>query len=334
MLEKLKNINIKNIIRSFTLVWGLVLIIVMTITNLGFDEKFNWLTWLSNSLILFGIMVFGLLMGESWSKDNRRKAKKGVYQTNLNELDLLLKEIKNEMVYFNQYYSWELPRELHSKKVNYLMSNGLDPVKAERIVSLLTIEDFEQLKKHPIEKNGIIIRKLQEDEIEPVEDVLKGKVKLHPNGPSYFLSAYDDVKENAELLEQGKEIEKTRNKNKHSRRWIKILTSLGISLIFGILTVKDFMSSSDGQAWVNLVSRVTALFTSFFSGWLSGTKDVYLQAQALANKVSVLNLFHTNLKMKTFVPELEDEIAKKEYQKYLESIAIPSQIEDNNIATN
>ena len=321
MLEKIKNINIKNVIRSFTLVWGLILIIVMTITNLGINRNFDWLNWLSNSLILFGIMVFGLLMGESWSKDNRKKAKNGLYKVSLKELSDFLNSIKSEMVYFNQFYSWELPRELYSKKVNYLVNNGVDPIKAERIVSFCTIDDLEDLKQHPVLKdNDKIIRKLNEDEVEFVEEVLKGKIKLNPSNVAYFLSVFDDVEDNAELLEVGKQIDKKRDKNKHSRRVIKIFTSLGISLVMGILTVNDFINSQDTQAWVNLVSRITALFTSFLSGWVSGTYDVNLQAKSLANKLNVLQLFHNSLKMKLFIPTLEDDIAKQEYEKYLKSI--------------
>ena len=65
LIEKIKNINFKKFARGFAIVWMLLFIIVMTITNVGIDENFNWLKWLGNSMILFGIAVFGLFIGES-----------------------------------------------------------------------------------------------------------------------------------------------------------------------------------------------------------------------------------------------------------------------------
>lgn len=320
ILEKLKAINIKNVVRSFTLIWGVILIVIMTLVNLGFDKNFNFLNWLSNSLIIFGIIVYGLLMGESWGKDNRKHDKKGLYYTKLNEFEKLLDSLQDEICYFGQYYIWELGRENRDKKITHLLSTGMSQQKAEYIVDNLTKEDFEDIKQHPIIINDQInIRKLEENEIEKVGEVLNGKIKVNPDSIVYFLSSYDDESENlTQSLELGNKINKERKKNKNGRRIIKIFSSLGISLIFGALTVKELASGDNMQAWANLISRVFALFSSFLSGWLSGAIDIKLQATQLIGKIKVLNAFHNALVKKHFTPKQESELAQEEYNKWLE----------------
>ena len=69
MLERLKRLNFKKFTRGFAIVWMIIFIVVMTITNIGIDEHFDWLKWLGSALILFGITVFGLFIGESLGND-------------------------------------------------------------------------------------------------------------------------------------------------------------------------------------------------------------------------------------------------------------------------
>ena len=92
MLERLKKLNFKKFTRGFAIVWMIIFIVVMTITNIGIDEHFDWLKWLGSALILFGITVFGLFIGESlgndFSKENIKrntegKITGGTYKKNL-----------------------------------------------------------------------------------------------------------------------------------------------------------------------------------------------------------------------------------------------------------
>ena len=181
--ENLKKIDIKHAIKVFTLIWGLVLIILMTITNVGIDEKFNFLKWLSNSLIIFGIMVFGLLMGESTGKDKQMQKPDGLYQITLKQYETYNSQINEELIYFNQFYSWLLPQELKQKKIDYLIALGVDPVKANKIIEYCSKRDLEALKNHVFEvKNEkdetiAIIRQLEDFEVDPVTDVLNGTIR-------------------------------------------------------------------------------------------------------------------------------------------------------------
>lgn len=322
-LENIKKIDLKQIVKGFTFVWGIVLIILMTITNVGINKNFSWIDWVSNALIIFGIMVFGLLMGETSGKDRQMSKVGGLYQVSLKKYEDFNKSITEELIYFNQFYSWLLPQEIYSKKVDYLIALGVDPSKAEKIVKYCSYSDLKDLKEHIFavkDENGntiTLIRKLEEHEIDPVEDVLKGKVKLNAANASYFLTAFTEAKIDDRMTEEGKTLNKERKFNKFANRTLKIVASLVVSLIWGLLTISDFISGNDSQAWVNLVSRISALFTSFLSGWISSVMDIKLQARILENKFKVLQYFHNCLVKKMFVPKLEEELAQDEYKEYL-----------------
>ena len=321
MVEKLKRINIKFVIKTFTLVWGLILIVLMTITNVGLKEEFNWLLWLSNSLIIFMITVFGLLMGESGGRDKQLTKPDGLYQINKEEYEQTRKMVDHEINYFPQYYDIEKDSEYFRKKLDHVTSQNITREQAELILKYCQKEDIELLKKEPKKlENGLVIRKITDEEvIEVIMDVFEGRVKFEAEPVNYFLTL-DSSSKNIGVLEEGTYTDKDIKTNRLTHRTVKIISSFAVSLVWGLLTVKDFMSGDDTQAWLNLVSRITALFTSYYSGWLSAVIEIKLEAKKIMNKIVVLKLFHNALLQKIFIPKLENELAQEEYEKHLLSL--------------
>lgn len=340
LINKFKKINIKHLIKVFTFVWGFVLIVFMTLANIGLTEDFDFLEWLGNSLIIFGIIVFGLFMGESMGEDKQKEKPDGLYQINLKKYEDKRLEVEPYICYFNQFYDYFSPLELYRKKREYLISKGVDPKKAEKILKYCTIEDYASLKEHAIElKNekgeSVYIRKLLEFEQEPILKVLKGEIRLDAQSPAYFLSAFTKST-NKSILEMGGVLEAQIKENKKWNRIIKIVFSLGVSFIWALFTVKDFVSGNDAQAWTNLISRITALFTSLFSGWLSSIITVKLLAQILNYKRLVLVQFLTSIENKLFELKEDDELAKeeiaqheKEKKEALENVIIPEKVDSD-----
>lgn len=341
LINKFKKINLKHLIKVFTFVWGFILIVFMTLANIGLTENFDFLEWLGNSLIIFGIIVFGLFMGESMGEDKQKEKPDGLYQINLKKYEDKRLEVEPYICYFNQFYDYFSPLELYRKKREYLISKGVDLKKAEKILNYCTIEDYASLKEHAIElKNekgeSVYIRKLLEFEQEPVLKVLKGEIKLDAQSPAYFLSAFTKST-NKSILEMGGVLEAQIKENKKWNRIIKIVFSLGVSFIWALFTVKDFVSGNDAQAWTNLISRITALFTSLFSGWLSSIITVKLLAQILNYKRLVLVQFLTSIEKKLFELKEDDELAKeeiaqheKEKKEALENVITPEKVDSDN----
>lgn len=316
--EKIKNVNFKKFARAFAIVWMILFIIVMTITNVGIDENFNWIKWLGSAMILFGIAVFGLFIGESMGADYHRESKTGLYQENLNAYNVFKASIEAILVHFDKFYDWLVPQRLESKQINFLIMNDINPKKAKNIVLYCDYADLWPLQQGAIKKevNGkeIYINKLAPHELEPVKELLSGGVKLELSGVAYYLQAFA-VSDERDILEKGVGYRKARKYNKTSNRAIRLVGGAVISLALGILTVNDFMNTGDAQAWTNLVTRIANLFTALFSGWLSGTGDVKLEANAIQNKTDVLKYFKSAYDKKLFEILDEDELAEKNYKE-------------------
>lgn len=327
LMSKIKNMNFKKFARGFAIVWMLVFIIVMTITNVGIDKNFDLIKWLGNAMILFGIAVFGLFMGESigvdFSKervnyDKDGKIIGGLYQKNLSEYNIFRQSIDAIIIYFALFYDWFVPQRLESKQINFLIMNDVRPVKAKNIVKYCDSDDLWKLKKETVKKvvNGeeIYIKKLAEHEVEPVEEVLLGRVKLELSGSSYYLQAFATSNQR-DIIEQGEGYKKARKSNKTTSRAVRLIGGAIFSLAIGVLTVNDFMRGDDAQAWMNLVTRIANLFTALFSGWLSGAADVKLEADSIENKTDVLKLFKSAYEKQLFEAYDENEDAKRSYEK-------------------
>lgn len=318
IIEKIKNLNFKKFARGFSIVWMIVFIVVMTITNVGIDETFNWLKWLGNAMILFGISVFGLFIGESMGIDYSKEKKDGLYQKNLINYNVFRMAIDSIVIYFSLFYDWLVPQRLESKQINFLIMNDVNPTKAKNIVKYCDLDDFWLMQKEAIKKvvdgKEIFIKKLTQHEIEPVKEVLEGGVKLELSGTGYYLQAFS-VSNQRDELEQGEGYKKARKYNKTSNRTIRLIGGAVVSLALGILTVNDFMRAGDAQAWMNLVTRIANLFTALFSGWLSGVGDVKLEAEAIENKTNILKLFQSAYDKKLFATYDENEDARRSYEQ-------------------
>ena len=260
----------------------------------------------------------------------------GLYQKNLYEYNSFRQAIDGIVIYFSLFYDWLVPQRLESKQINFLVMNDVNPTKAKNIVKYCDSDDLWKLKEGAIKKEidgkEIYIGKLAEHEIEPVEEVLKGRVKLELSGCSYYLQAYAESNQR-DMLEQGEGYKKARKYNKNSNRTIRLVTGAVISLAIGILTVNDFMKGDDAQAWMNLVTRIANLFTALFSGWLSGATDAKLEANSIENKTDVLKLFKSAYDKGLFEIYDEQEQAKREYQKQEEKKkeAVDAVVEDEEI---
>lgn len=319
MSEWFKKLDLKKWLKILVILIGTGLIVFMTITNLGFKEDANFLEWFSNVMILVGIAIFGLFMGESTGYDRQKDRAGGLYQTALAKLKTLLEELEPLFMYFTQFYRWYLPIELENKKVEFLIANDIHPLKAEKIVKYCQLSDLYALKNGTIEvedENGnkIHIRKLEEHEIEPVEYVLKGNLKLDAPSPAYYLTIFGKAN-SKRLLEKGKKIQNDIALNKKYNRIIKISSAVVVAIIWGFVTVKEFMSGDDMQAWMNLVSRVLMLITSLLSGWFSSVITVKLESQILENKYDVLTVFKNSYNKHLFDARSDEEIAKEEFEE-------------------
>ena len=320
----LKNIDGKKLIKLATFGFGILFIVVVSVVDAGIDpSKFDFFSWLSSTLILVGIMIYGLIMGESIGGDRQRENPNGLYQKNLSMYNALNKELEPIKNYFAQFYFIIVKRQIRAKKIDYLKSHGVDYEWCEIIVDKLALKDIWELKKEEglllkVDDEEIVIPYQTPEQIEAIEFVLSGKVIIKEPKPTYYLNAFDTINATYEL-EEPKHLDSEIKINKTLNRTFKILLSILISVFWAMLTVKDFMGGDDpiarATAWNNLVSRIMALFTSFASGWSSSVIDTKLRARKLKGKYDMLNRYKYAYESKEFVPMSKKELAKKTYNE-------------------
>lgn len=332
--ERVKQMNAKKAIKSSTLLIGLVLIIFMTITDIIFDpSKFDVIVWLSKTLILVGISIFGLLMGESIGKDKLIEAAGGLYQTSLRLYELARIAIMPFYNYFGQYYTKYLVKELREKKIQFLVSNGFYGDEAEIFADNITELDIANLIKGPIEKTDRHGKKIGICKIDKTQKIIlteMARIKLDVPNFAYFLSANSSTSQQG-IAEKGKQIPKERKFSRHFNRILKLSFTMVITAAWSILTVQDFMQGDNTQAWMNLITRLTAFATSFTSGWGSAIIDSKLASEELDNKTILLTEYSDALKNKEFLPEdyeqrYEREQREAELRKKAEEEALKSTI--------
>lgn len=324
--DKLDSSNIKKIIKAGTLLIGLVLIIFISFFNATFDfENINWFEWLANSSILVGIMIFGILMGGSTGTDIQQDKVNGRFQTACSEYKDIALQVECIKVYFSQFWLWYKERKLIEKKIDYLIDNQFDGRVARIIVKNIEKEDLESGKllynvaeptKKIYVKNGVKIKKLNVEQIEIVRKIYS--FTLDTYGEGYYLSLFDDTESKVNDVEKGKKINEKINRDKRRNFGLKITSSLIISIVWGALTIYELTGDGDSavkKAWMNLLSRVCALITSFFSGYSTSVINVRDKASAIENKVDILKTFKSSYDNKLFVPETYEEMIEREFKE-------------------
>ena len=314
-----KALTMKKAVKALTIVGGLALIVFTTVANVTLDpNKTSWSTWLTNSLILVGIMVFGLVMGESVGTDRQTEKKGGLYQTNMGLFYQAREAVSDITIYFSQFYLWYKERERYEKRIDYLMEHGFEYAWAKAIIDHLQLDDVSKLTREAVayEKNGkrVIIKRIAPEKEEFVRKVLDGSITIDSPSYSYYLSAnaHDNKKY---TLEQANVITKSIRVNKTMNRLLKISSSLFISAIWGMVTVNEFMDGSSAQAWLNLISRITSFVTAFSSGWATSVVNVKLEALRLENKTTVLKDYRACVDKKEFTPRSYEDEARAEWER-------------------
>lgn len=308
--EWAKKTNLKYLLKSFSLVIGAVLIILCSVVNIGFDPKnFNFYKWLVNSILIIGISIFGLAIGESMSLDKQKERVGGVYQTKIKEFDVAHKKIEPIVDSLDDYLLQLQGVEQEREEIKLLRSVG---IRHAEIVRDLTKEQIDNLHVDAFNYKGVDLRKLSDDQHIVALSVIQGIVKVDSIDSSYLTNPNNDVM-GGSVLNRGKFIDKRIFRTKWGTRAFKIISSLAVGLVWGAFTVQDFMDVSSAQAWTNLVSRVFALVSSFTAGWGSAVVQNKMEADKLDYKVMLLTFFFNAYYIsKTFCPQSLDEIAHQE----------------------
>lgn len=334
--ERIKMLNYKQLIRAATMILGLVVIILMTIFQLGINENINWSEWMTNCLIMVGITLFGLYMGDSSWEDHLKVVPNGLFQVALHSFEDQEKKVHDKMPYFSGYYVIHCSKELIEKKANYLANEGIPGSECIALAKNLRDYDIPKIFEEAIERvdeegKPVKLCRVEEKNADAVRDMMT--ITLSAPNYSYFMTATNqsDV---LGLAENGRILPKKRRSSKTFNFGFKVITGIIFSAIFAWFTVKEFAMGGDEaarlQAWMNLLSRISHLCTSFAAGCSTAVIDIRIASDEIDNKTMMLLEYQTAIDKKEYFPETyeqkferEKKEAEEANRKAVESVIIP-----------
>lgn len=326
-----RRINPKKTMYAFNIVFIVLLISIMTLANLIIDpEHMDWWGWLTRTLILVGILIPSIVLGELMSVDRQKENPDGLYQIALKRIHFDLESIKDIKIYFSQFFFWFKERENIRVRRDYLMSNEFDGLEATYIVRYVRKEDLKELTQHPITKTTsdgreIVIKTLSEEKAQVVSEMLKGKLDIQEKSYAYYLTSSDDEETSRSILQEGHRISRQRGKSVMRSRIFKILSFVIFSAIWAMIVPDSSSDIGSVQTWMNLTSRLAAMIGGLTSGWLTSITSAKMMASEMDKKSMVLEIFKLDYEKGIFVPKSYEELAaeeEREYKKKLEEAKI------------
>lgn len=317
--EQLRKFGTKSNIKLLTVLTIVVFIVLTALTEITLDpSNFNIYTWFSNTILSIGISLCGMFLGEAIANDSLKSKPNGLYQKAIELYLEIQAKIKVIELYFSDFLLWFKEKETFNKQVDYLISKDIK--EAKEIIKYLDIERLDELKLHPIElktgKDSVIVRKKTEEQIQAIRKVLEGRISVKSSRSSYYLNIHESHS-NSSLLEEGMKIDKRIENYKRVSRVSKIVISICVSILFATITFNELKDTALIVSITKLTIRLSTFLSCLYCGWQTEAEVVKELARKIENKTKVLNIFKTSYDSGEFKPTEYEDLARKEYEQYL-----------------
>ena len=299
--------NRKILLGVFALLICAVLIAVSSFVPFIINPaKWQTTEFLTDELIICAIVIFSMiatiLIGQVSNAQNENsnlaKARTKFFAT--------FDQITNISA-FDQWVRKVLqPNDLQRIKERRLREIGIDDL----TVLDLEYPEIRALLETPQKYNGKFYKGLSKEQIKEIINIKKGKgLGIHFVEPNYYLSVRNSIdlrtvseRSAAESKKKGMFL----SKSVISRLLITIITAM----IFASL-MRDLTQEIDkATAWVKFVSRLWAMVSSAFMGYVVGCQINDIDAEYIEMRVLVHNMFLQDVTFKALTPQEE---AKKEF---------------------
>lgn len=277
-----------------------IIIVFTSLVNAGFDiEKVFEKENISNAIINAAITIFGTVAavpaGIVATKQRRNPdGSLGRYLQEFNGYNTIRQKIEPKRLAFNQWHTLQHRKELHQKKVEFLLSKGVLQAEDVLKLSLDQVKTLTTSKKFSIDNVDTFFKALTQEQIAACIFVLSGKVNVHKLPDFYFL--YVDGKSSKSFYDQA--YYETRNANMSFAVNLisKIFTGFVITSIFtGLVIIEKTDGVSNAEfimrAIIMIAARIFNAVTSTLWGWLLGQEMVYTQCYYINGRSQFLELF-------------------------------------------
>ena len=346
--EKLKQflfkMNLKVLVNLLVFLFVVILIIICTIIQVGLDfSLIDWPSWAANCLLLIGITMVGqisfegiftsyLYQKEGWKYVNAKKDYKDT-----------IEKVADLRIYLWQYLENFQKQELRKARIDILNQCGID--NPTQFVDIATPSRIKALSQHPIYIEEIdytwdTLTNFQAQQVFYAFNIEQygnkkskkehGLIVDNP-GADYYLNIDSEIVMTS-ILNEPRVLNKKIKSNQFFGRTLKILSFILVSIIWSAFTISE-ISDGSPTMWLNLISRLLALFGGALSGITTAMGTVTLIARKINSKTQVLQNFLTAVKNKEFTPINQNDLAKKHYEEYMkeQQEAIDSVITPNNL---
>lgn len=298
----------------------ILFICISSFANAGLDiTKIFCSENLSNAILNAAITIFGtvaaLPAGMVATKQRKNSdGSDGRYIQEFNEYNRTRSLIEPKRIAFSQWHTEQHRKELHQKRVEYLLSKGV--LQAEDVLKLNTEQVKALTTSQPVKVDGeeVYFKALTEPQIEAVLHVLSGKVVVHKLPDFYFL--YVDGKSSKTFYDQAYYEAMDESLTLTGKLLSKIFIGFAITCILtGLVITKNTEELSNAEfiirAIILTLARIFNAVTSSLWGWLIGQELVYKQCYYINGRTQFLNLFNSDVNFKS--KDIQ-ELAKEDFE--------------------
>lgn len=305
--EKVKKyVNKKVLLGASSLFVCILLIVVCSFVPFIIDPS-RWQTteFLTDELIICAITIFAMVATMFIGQSSNAQDEK----SNLAKARVKFMNTVGQITNLNAFNQWVKkilqPQDIKSVKERHLRSVGVEDI----TVLELEYSEIDSLLETPQKINDRYYKGLSKEQIKEIKDIKNGKIKIDLVEPSYYTSV-------------SKLIDKRTISERSSKEGLKkglyltrsIVSKLLLTVITGMILaslMRDISREPDvAESIQKFISRLWALCSSCFMGFLVGTQINDIDAEYLEMRISVQNMY---LQDKTFVPLDQQEEAKHDY---------------------
>lgn len=211
------------------------------------------------------------------------------------------------------------PKDIQTMKERIMREVGI----TDFSVIDLEYSEIRALLETPQKYNDKFYKGLSKKQIDTLIDLKRGKYKVKLVEPSYYLSVKNII-DNRTITERSSS-EGLKTSLYLARSIIsKVVLTVITAMIFASL-MKDLTTTVDyGKSWLKFVSRLWAMISSAFMGYIVGCQINDINASYIDMRIEVHKMY---LEDKTFVPMDEQEEARQEFIERVskEQVTQPSQ---------
>ncbi len=318
--------------QDYMLKMGFVLIGVMVVLGIIIGswvwelvfrpDSFDVNKWATKAIFNNALALAMMVLGFTAVNESLKSKEDGKYQLRRGKFnDMVIKMIENgRIVFFDQFISWYVERQVREKKIKHLTKMGLPRMEAEVIVDYAIPADIPVITGlNPGEKpkgnkgrdvvrkdregNDILIPAVKDTLASYIEDVMSGDITVNAETAAYYTTADRNKEDNLESLEIPKATDKDRISSVRKAFLSKILTTIIYVTIASMLVADLNGDAGTAEALWNFVFRICAATAGFLSGGFSGSTNAAYLYKWLGDKMRVINEYNKFTDMKEFVPK-------------------------------